>query len=63
MLTIGQYVFVHGVDAYGYVLALDNVRGKAVVMLLDGEDVEVPQDAVEGDQYVKPDNQNSSKGR
>lgn len=49
MLTIGQYVFVHGVGAYGYVLALDNVRGKAVVLLLDGEDVEVPQDAVEGE--------------
>ena len=49
MLTIGQYVFVHGVGAYGYVLTLDNVRGKAVVMLLDGEDVEVPQDAVEGE--------------
>lgn len=63
MLAIGQYVFVHGVEAYGYVLTLDNVRGKAVVMLLDGEDVEVPQSAVEGDQYVKPDNQNSSKGR
>ena len=49
MLTIGQYVFVHGVGAYGYVLTLDNVRDKAVVMLLDGEDVEVPQDAVEGE--------------
>ena len=47
MLAIGQYVFVHGVEAYGYVLTLDNVRSKAVVMLLDGEDVEVPQDAVE----------------
>ena len=47
MLAIGQYVFVHGVGAYGYVLTLDNVRGKAVVMLLDGEDVEVPQSAVE----------------
>lgn len=47
MLVIGQYVFVHGVGAYGYVLTLDNVRGKVVVMLLDGEDVEVPQDAVE----------------
>ena len=49
MLAIGQYVFVHGVGAYGYVLTLDHVRGKAVVMLLDGEDVEVPQDAVEGE--------------
>ena len=49
MLAIGQYVFVHGVGAYGYVLTLDNVRGKVVVMLLDGEDVEVPQDAVEGE--------------
>ena len=49
MLAIGQYVFVHGVGAYGYVLTLDNVRGKAVVMLLDGEDVEVPQDAGEGE--------------
>ena len=49
MLTVGQYVFVHGVEAYGYVLALNNVRGKAVVMLLDSEDVEVPQDAVEGE--------------
>ena len=47
MLAIGQYVFVHGVEAYGSVLALNNVRGKVVVMLLDGEDVEVPQDAVE----------------
>ena len=47
MLCVGQYVFVHGVGAYGYVLALDNVRGRAVVMLLDGEDVEVPQSAVE----------------
>ena len=47
MLAIGQYVFVHGVGAYGYVLTLDNMRGKAVVMLLDGEDVEVPQSVVE----------------
>ena len=47
MLAVGQYVFVHGVDAYGYVLTLDNVQSKAVVMLLDGEDVEVSQSAVE----------------
>ena len=47
MLAIGQYVFVHGVEAYGYVLALDHVQGKAVVMLLDGEDVIVNQSAVE----------------
>ena len=47
MLAIGQYVFVHGVGAYGYVLTIDNVQGKAIVMLLDGEDVEVPQSAVE----------------
>ena len=47
MLHIGQYVFVHGVEAYGYVLTLDNVQNKAIVMLLDGEDVEVSQKAIE----------------
>ena len=47
MLAIGQYVFVHGVEAYGYVLALDHSKGMAVVMLLDGEDVIVNQSAVE----------------